>query len=283
MAEWATADHRLALQSRLETLVRANRFTIAVVFPVVGAVLFVAGAEGWLPASLSFNPALLLAGVLVMRLPLVAGLLPVVGRRGAVALLAIAGYAYAIEYVGLATGWPYGEFHYAVELGPMVAGVPTGLPVFFLPLVVNGYLLVLLLAGDRSIAIPVRVASALAVVLLVDLVLDPAAVSLGLWQYGTPGAYYGVPASNYAGWVLSGLIAVGLLEVGFDHRQLVDRLQRCEFILDDLVSFVVLWGAVNAYFGNWIPVLLAALLSLGLFRTDRFDFAVRMRAPSGLR
>lgn len=274
---------RERFQHRLEAVVREHRFAIAVVFPVVGAALFVASATGRLPEPVAFNPALVLAGVAVMRLPLVAAVLPLVGRRQATALAVLAGYAYAIEAVGLATGWPYGEFRYAVALGPMLGGVPVGLPAFFGPLVGNAYLLVLVLAGGLARHLAVRVVGALAVVVLVDLVLDPAAVSLGLWRYGTPGAYYGVPVSNVAGWALSGLVAVGLLELGFDHRRLVDRLRACEFALDDLVSFVVLWGAVNASYGNWLPVALAGLLVLGLVRADRFDFVVGGRLPSGFR
>jgi len=37
---------RASVQRRLEDLVRENRFTIAVVFPAVGAVTLVASAEG---------------------------------------------------------------------------------------------------------------------------------------------------------------------------------------------------------------------------------------------
>jgi putative membrane protein len=50
-------------------------------------------------------------------------------------------------------------------------------------------------------------------------------------------------------------------------------------MLDDLVSFVLLWGGVNAYFGRWVPVALAALFGVGLLRADRFDFAVRDTVP----
>jgi len=47
------------------------------------------------------------------------------------------------------------------------------------------------------------------------------------------------------------------------------------------VSFVVLWGATNAYFGNWVAVGLAAALAAGLVRADRFDFAVFGRESPG--
>jgi putative membrane protein len=43
------------------------------------------------------------------------------------------------------------------------------------------------------------------------------------------------------------------------------------------VSFVLLWGAMNVYFQNWVAVALAVGLSAGLVRTDRFDFAVAGR------
>lgn len=266
------SQSRRRLESGLAALVRGNRFTIAVVFPVVGAALFVASHEGWLPAWLAMNGALVLFGTLVMRLPLVAGLAPLVDRRAGLALAGVTAYSYAVEFVGVRYGVPYGEFSYQVALGPMLAGVPVGLPVFFLPLVVNSYLLVVLLfspAGRLG-----RVLAALAVVLVVDLVLDPAAVGLGFWAYDAGGAYYGVPRSNFAGWLLSGAIAVSLVEWGFDRTALAARLDDCEFMLDDFVSFVVLWGATNAYFGNWVAVALALALSVGLVRTDRFDAAV---------
>ncbi|WP_227354847.1 bisanhydrobacterioruberin hydratase [Haladaptatus salinisoli] len=268
-------------EAGLSTLVRNNRFTIAVVFPLVGALLFVAGHEGWIPARLARDPLLILFGTLVMRSPLVAGLAPLVDRRAGIALLALAAYTYAVEFVGVTTGFPYGEFRYGVELGPMLFGtVPAGLPVFFFPLVLNSYLLCLLLLGPRAGSRLARFAASLAVVLLVDLVLDPAAVALGLWTYAEGGAYYGVPPSNYAGWLASGAVAVGLVELGFDWRALRERLDRCEFALDDMVSFVVLWGATNAYFANWIPVCIALLLFVGLRRSDRFDFAV-LRSSRG--
>ena len=256
---------RAALEARLERLVREHRVTIAVVFPLVGAVTLVASASGWLPPVLAFNAWLLLFGTIVMRLPLAGALAPLFDRRAALWFGGLIAYAYAIEYVGLATGWPYGEFAYTVDLGPMVAGVPLGLPVFFVPLVVNAYLLSLLLTRGRRATLPL----ALGLVLAIDLVLDPAAVAIGFWAYSS-GGYYGVPASNYLGWLLSGAVGMLAVDRAFDRDALRARLEAVEFALDDLVSFVLLWGAVNALYGQWIPVLLAAALGLGLARTDRF-------------
>jgi len=262
-----------------DAFVTRNRFTIAVVFPLVGAVLLVASAQGLLPAVLAFNPYLVLAGVLVMRLPLVAGLFPLVDRRGALLLVALAGYAYGVEFVGATTGLPYGEFAYEVPLGPMLFDtIPLGLPVFFMPLVLNAYLLCLLLLGERARSPLVRVPVAVAAVVAVDLVLDPAAVALGFWTYES-GSYYGVPWLNFAGWVLSATVATALVDAAFDRAALLDRVRSCPFVLDDLVSFVLLWGVVNAFYRAWIPVAVAGLFAAGLFRLDRFDFAVFRRVP----
>lgn len=271
---------RAEFEATLDALVRENRFTIAVVFPAVGAVLLVASAEALLPEPLSFNPYLVLFGTLVMRLPLVAGVAPLVDCRIVLGMGFLALYAYGVELLGVTTGFPYGAFEYGVDLGPMLFGlVPVGLPVFFFPLVLNAYLLVLLLLGDRAGSTPVRLLSTVGTVLAVDLVLDPGAVALGFWTYESGGAFYGVPPSNYAGWVLSATVAVLAFDLSFDRLALAERLREAEFMLDDLVSFVLLWGSVNAYFGNWIPVLVAAALGAGLLYADRFDFTVGGTVP----
>ncbi|WP_152042683.1 bisanhydrobacterioruberin hydratase [Salinigranum salinum] len=262
---------RRALEARLDRLIVDNRFTISVFFPLNGAVLLVASAEGLLPPPLSFNPLLILLGTLVMRSPLLAGVLPLVGRRAALALGALVAYSYGIEFLGVHTGVPYGEFFYGVDLGPTVFGVPLGLPVFFIPLVMNAYLLVALLLGGRAASRPLRLVSVVAAVLAMDLVLDPGAVALGFWVYPNGGLYYGVPLSNYAGWVLSATVAVVALDVAFSRTALLRRLSETEYMLDDLVSFVILWGGINAWFGNWVAVAVAAGFGVGLVRTDRFD------------
>jgi len=272
---------REQIETRLDDIVRENRFTIAVVFPLMGAILLVASAETLLPGPLNFNPYLILFGTLVMRLPLIAGVAPLTDRRAALALVALTVYSYGIEYVGTTTGWPYGAFEYGIDLGPMLLGaVPLGLPVFFFPLVLNSYLLCLLLLGDRAADWWIRVPVVIVTVIAVDLVLDPGAVALGFWEYDAGGLYYGVPRSNYVpGWAISATVAVVAFDGAFEWDALVARVRSCAFMLDDLVSFVILWGAINAYFFNWVPVAVAGLFFAGLVKIDRFDFAVVRTVP----
>lgn len=267
---------RRRFEQRLDAVVRNNRFTLAVTFPLVGVVLFRVGVAGLLPAWLAFNPYLMVAATAIMALPLVSGLVPLVDRRAAVGLSILAVFSWGLELTGVRTGWPYGEFHYQLELGPMLFGdVPLALPIFYFPILLNSYLFAVLFLGNRASSLAVRFPTVLAVVLLLDLILDPGAVAVGFWEYANPGrtAYYDVPLQNFLGWLLSGSVAVGIVHVSFDHEAIVHRLERCGYFLDDLINFLVFWGLINALFGQLVPVLLATLLLAVLFRADWFDFA----------
>jgi putative membrane protein len=282
VADWLP-DSRGELERRLDKLVVDNRFTISAFFPLNGIVLLIASAEGWLPEPLAFHGLLILSGTVVMRSPLIVGVAPTATRKTVAAVGLLAAYAYGIEYVGVHTGWPYGSFEYVVDLGPIVGGVPAGLPVFFIPLVVNAYLLVVFLLGERARNTAVRLLSVIALVLTMDVVLDPGAVALQFWNYADPGVpvfggalsaaggFYGVPLSNYAGWVLSATVAVVLLDWGFDQAAIRERLDDCVFMLDDMVSFVILWGGLNLWFGNYLPAVVAGVIGVGLWWTDQFD------------
>jgi len=249
----------------LDRVVRDNRVTLAVTVPAVGAVLLVAGRWGLVPADLVLHPALLLVAVGAMRLPLIAGLLPAIDRRAAVGLLGLSLFAYGVEAVGVTTGLPYGAFVYTADLGPMLGGiVPLALPLLYLPLVLDAYLLGVVslgtLAGRRS----ARIATGVIALLLVDLVLDPGAVAVGFWAYAAGGPYYGVPLSNFAGWLVTGTVAVTVVDLALDRSAVRDRIASTPYLLDDLVSFLVLWGGINLLVGHWLAVLIAGGLAVAV-------------------
>lgn len=265
---------RRTLEARLAALVRDNRLTIAITFPLVGVLLLIAGQEELIPAWLAFNPYLMVTAVTIMALPLIAGILPIIDRRAATGLIVLVLFAWGIELTGIHTGFPYGDFAYQMDLGPMLLGdVPFALPVFYFPILLDAYILAVLMLGSRSDRLPIRYPVVVVLVIILDMILDPGAVSLGFWAWDTPGAYYGVPAQNFMGWILSASVAVGLLTLSFDHAQIKERLAECEFFLDDLINFTVFWGLVNLYFGNVIPILLAGGILTVLFRAEWFDFA----------
>ena len=174
------------------------------------AFLFISGyfvvrfpdVEGASYASYGFN--------LLIALPAFIALVRQLGAaRGTVALVAVALFGYLIEGFGVATHLPYGEFYYGEPLGPrMFDLVPYLLPLSYVPLVIGA---VAMVAGAGTIARRI-ILGGLALV-VIDGVLDPGAVSLGFWIWPDGGPYYGVPLSNYVGWLISGLIASALVFV----------------------------------------------------------------------
>ncbi|ERG88692.1 MAG: putative membrane protein [halophilic archaeon J07HX5] len=134
---------RAKLEAEFDRLIRANRFTISSFFPLNGIVLLVGSAEDWVSEPLAFHELLTMTGVLVIRSPLITGAAPIISQspsgRHRTRRVRMHEQVYTIH-----TGWPYGQFEHVIDLGLEIAGVPLGLSVFFLPLVMNANLLVLL-------------------------------------------------------------------------------------------------------------------------------------------
>lgn len=194
----------------------------------------------------------------LMALPPVLALFRYLGaRRAAAALLALSAFAYAIETTGVVTGFPYGAFYYGDALGPKALGlVPYLLPVSYVPLVIG--------AVAASGGGPVfRVLEAAVLLTLADGVLDPGAAVLGFWVWPEGGAYYGVPPSNYAGWLLSGALAAALLvALGRGWRDAPRP-----GLLDGLILSLSFWTGVAVFSGLAFPAVLGvALLAALLYR-----------------
>ena len=140
-------------------------------------------------------------------------------RTGGGLLVVTAATAVVFESVGLATGFPYGEYGYSDDLGPTLLGVPFLVPLAWLMMAWPSWLLARRLtrdvrAGRRR---PARVAVAAAVFAGWDVVLDPQMVQAGYWTWahprpGLPGIDT-VPLTNLAGWLLAGLVLMALLDL----------------------------------------------------------------------
>jgi len=182
-------------------------------------------------------------------------------RRAAVSLVALGLFGFAIETIGTVTGFPYGPFFYGDSLGPKLAGhVPYILPVSYLPLVIGAVAACVPARLPASAARTVLWVAASALLLtLLDGVLDPGAAALGFWVWPDGGAYYGVPLTNYAGWVLSGLLACGLLVALGGWRGPPPG-----GLLDSALLALAFWCGVAVFEALWFPALLGAGLYAGL-------------------
>ncbi|TFV59277.1 carotenoid biosynthesis protein [Geodermatophilus sp. DF01-2] len=145
------------------------------------------------------------------------------GRTGAGVLLVTAATAVVFESVGLATGFPYGEYTYSDDLGPTLLGVPFLVPLAWLMMAWPSWLLARRLTrgarpGRQRVA---RVAVAAAVFAGWDVVLDPQMVQAGYWTWAHPQPSLPgidtVPLTNLAGWLLAGLVLMALLDLLVAH------------------------------------------------------------------
>jgi bisanhydrobacterioruberin hydratase len=174
-------------------------------------------------------------------------------RRATFSLLALAAFGYAIETVGVVTGLPYGPFHYGDALGGKLFGlVPFLLPVSYAPLVIGA---VAASWGPEEHRRWLWVFRSALLLALIDGVLDPGAAALGFWVWPEGGAYYGVPLSNYAGWLLSGALAAALLLGAGRWRDAPPP-----GLLDSAVMALAFWIGVCAFSGLAFPTLLGAAL-----------------------
>lgn len=152
-----------------------------------------------LPWSATVSVLLLLAAVVVLL-----GSSWGVWQAGRV-LAIILPLAWAIEWVGSTTGFPFGEYDYTARLQPQVAGVPLLIPLAWMMMLPAAWSMASVLTGanrgGRFVLVSALVFTAW------DFFLDPQMVGWGFWVWSEQnmGAnhYFGIPWVNFAGWALS--------------------------------------------------------------------------------
>jgi uncharacterized membrane protein len=137
--------------------------------------------------------------------------------------LAIGG---SMEVIGVHTGFPYGHYQFLPLMGPQVLRVPILLALAYIGMAYVSWIVARLIVGATEprissiqlIAIPL-VASF--VMTSWDFAQDPVwSTLLHAWRWRDGGAWFGVPLSNYAGWLLT----VFLIYVAFAaylHRRIM--------------------------------------------------------------
>lgn len=174
----------------------ALRLVLAVAygFLCVGGIVSYAFMGGPPDAMAWTAPAFLaLAGALVLAYT------PAGRWRGP---LTAAALGFASELLGIAFGLPYGQYEYTPVLGPALLGVPLVLTCAWLVLAahVRGAIQAWGVAPWAQPFVGALWMTAL------DLVIDPlAAGPLGYWRWSHGGAYFGIPATNFAGWFVVSL------------------------------------------------------------------------------
>jgi putative membrane protein len=134
------------------------------------------------------------------------------GPRAAAALVATATLGgFAVEAVGVATGFPFGTYDYSGQLGPKLLGVPLIIPLAWTWMAWPAWLAAVRLARARL----ARIALAAAGLAAWDLFLDPQMVAEGYWSWHSPTPALpgvpGIPIGNYLGWLGFALLLMAAL------------------------------------------------------------------------
>lgn len=120
------------------------------------------------------------------------------------------GISLGSELLGTSTGFPFGDYTYLNGLGYKIAGlVPFTIPLSWFYLGFCAYLLAR--AGLGQVSLVAKLASiGVGAMLLMswDFVLDPAMsqTDLPFWYWHQPGAFFGMPYQNFAGWFGTGVV-----------------------------------------------------------------------------
>lgn len=137
-------------------------------------------------------------------------------RRTAVFVAITFTVSLLFELLGTANGWIYGAYSYTHRLGPKVLGlVPLIIPLAWFMMIYASYVLANVIglgtprADARSLTLPRLLWLVLLSTFIMtswDLLNDPINVHAGHWVWVEDGAFFGIPLSNYAGWLLTAFV-----------------------------------------------------------------------------
>ncbi len=117
--------------------------------------------------------------------------------------------SWCMESLSIATGFPFGHYHYTERLGPKLGTVPLLImPAYFAMCYVSWNLahIVLQKLDHRADALQRFAVPVIAAFIMVmwDLSMDPSRATLSqAWIWHDGGSYFGVPFVNFMGWYLT--------------------------------------------------------------------------------
>jgi uncharacterized membrane protein len=133
------------------------------------------------------------------------------GSKPAIGVVVLGGFA--VEALGVATGFPFGAYSYSGALGPRLLGVPVVIPLAWAWMAYPAWLAAGRLTANRLVRVPVAAVGLAAW----DLFLDPQMVGEHYWTWQHPHpALPGVPdvpVGNYLGWLAVALVLMAAVSV----------------------------------------------------------------------
>ncbi|MDJ0736073.1 MAG: carotenoid biosynthesis protein [Nostocaceae cyanobacterium] len=173
------------------------------------------------------------------------------------------------ELLGTSTGFPFGHYSYLSGLGYKIGGlVPFTIPLSWFYLGCASYLLARAgLQVDKNPNWLRHLGAVFFGALLLtswDLVLDPAMsqTSLPFWYWQQPGAFFGMPYQNFAGWFSTGALFMTVAALLWRHQPLSIEQSQLHLPLIVYLSNFAFAAVMSLAAGFSIPVLLGLFLGV---------------------
>jgi putative membrane protein len=242
-------------------------FICAVLFFFPFGLLFVAG--GLLPERFSWTASVVIALTAAATLLSETRARPV--RQAMTQFLVICSVLFAVEYLGVRSGVPFGRYAYTDVLGFRVLGVPAAISLAWYSTVVNAWRVargLVFSGGPASAAGAVALTGVLT--LSLDILLEPmAAFVTGYWVWES-GA---IPLQNYSSWFLFSVLIAFLLSRTTPGTPMRDR-EMIGGAVVILTTQSVLFCATILNHGVVLPVVVSGALA------GAAVFAARALAPA---
>ena len=173
------------------------------------------------------------------------------------------------ELLGTSTGFPFGEYRYLSGLGYKIAGlVPFTIPLSWFYLGFSAYIIAL--AGFKKLELRNWLCQVGAIVCgslcltSWDFVLDPAMsqAPVPFWVWDTPGAFYGMPYQNFAGWMGTGIIFMTVATLLWRVKPFTLPSNDLKLPLAIYLANFVFAMVLSLAAGFYVPVLLGIVLGI---------------------
>ena len=173
------------------------------------------------------------------------------------------------ELLGTSTGFPFGEYRYLGGLGYKIAGlVPFTIPLSWFYLGFSAYIIAL--AGLKKFEISQWLCQLGAIIFgslcltSWDFVLDPAMsqAPVPFWVWDQPGAFFGMPYQNFAGWMGTGMIFMTVATLLWKVKPFTIPTNDLKLPLAIYLANFVFAMVLSLAAGFYIPVLLGIVLGI---------------------
>jgi putative membrane protein len=184
-------------------------------------------------------------------------------------MLPAIGISLGSELLGTSTGFPFGHYRYLSGLGYKIAGlVPFTIPLSWFYLGFSAYIIAL--AGLHKLDIKNWLRQLGAIICggfcltSWDFVLDPAMsqAPIPFWVWDQPGAFYGMPYQNFAGWMGTGIIFMAVATLLWRVKPLTLPSSDLKLPLTIYLANFAFATVLSLAAGFYVPVLLGIILGV---------------------